>query len=748
MDFIYLFRVLMKRKWLIIGAALLATLIAYFFTRNEEKKYRSVAQVSTGFTISDEIKVGNENFSFYEADTKFNNAIVTCTSPSVISLLSYKLILHDLEDPKPFNNLTPEKKRTTLYEEMDRTKAAQIYRRKLETMSMLTSFDPEEKRLLELLKLYGYDYRTLFNNLNVFRLQRTDYIQIEYISPNPELSAFIVNTVFQQFLRYYKNVRSDKSQESIDTLQSLLEKKKQTMDEKGKLLQSEGLGQVGQENSSKLDLIMNLETTLTSEKNKQTNLGYEMQKIDQRLAALNKGTSGSTSAGGNSTDNQELLSLRRQMNDAYAAYAASGSQDPVLLKKYTSLKADYQAKVLNASSETTGTIDNTSSAIPELSRSQLLTKKSDLQLDIQAGNANINTIQDKINSVKGNLALDASKEAAVQTLLNDYQLANKEYLEAKQKYNDAMDLNSASVTNFRQILHGQPAIEPEPSKRMLIIGMAGIAVFIIGVLTIVLLAYLDSSIKTPEIFARVVNLKLIGMVNFMNLRQKTLADLVANKDHSEDLRDRNNLNVFRESLRKLRYEIEMSGKKVFLFTSTKKGEGKTTLIQALSFSMSMSKKRILIIDTNFCNPDLTAALSADPILEKIHPNSSNGNGNRPLLDQVRVAAKDVGMGTVYAIGSQGGDYTPSEILPRENLLMHLQTLTADYDFIFLEGPPLNDFSDSKELAQFADGIIGIFSATNIIKQIDKQSLNFFRDLNGKFTGAILNKVDLQNVNVS
>ena len=219
MDFIYLFRVLMKRKWLIIGAALLATLIAYFFTRNEEKKYRSVAQVSTGFTISDEIKVGNENFSFYEADTKFNNAIVTCTSPSVISLLSYKLILHDLEDPKPFNNLTPEKKRSALYEEMDRTKAAQIYRRKLETMSMLTSFDPEEKRLLELLKLYGYDYKTLYNNLNVFRLQRTDYIQIEYISPNPELSAFIVNNVFQQFLRYYKNVRSDKSQESIDTLQ-------------------------------------------------------------------------------------------------------------------------------------------------------------------------------------------------------------------------------------------------------------------------------------------------------------------------------------------------------------------------------------------------------------------------------------------------------------------------------------------------------------------------------------------------
>src|ERR1700733_2515962 len=110
MDFIYLFRILLKRKWIIILSALLATVIAYIFTLNDEKKYRSIAQVSTGFTVSDEIKVGNDNFSFYEADTKFNNAIVTCTSPSVISLLSYKLILHDIEDPKAFNNLTPEKK--------------------------------------------------------------------------------------------------------------------------------------------------------------------------------------------------------------------------------------------------------------------------------------------------------------------------------------------------------------------------------------------------------------------------------------------------------------------------------------------------------------------------------------------------------------------------------------------------------------------------------------------------------------
>src|SRR5215467_11551033 len=131
MDFTYLFRVLLKKKWLIIGASVLATLVAYFFTRNQEKKYRSVAQVSTGFTVSDEIKVGNENFSFYEADTKFNNAIVTATSPSVISLLSYTLMLHDLQDPRPFVYLTPEKRNSALNQEIDKQKAIHTIQGKL-----------------------------------------------------------------------------------------------------------------------------------------------------------------------------------------------------------------------------------------------------------------------------------------------------------------------------------------------------------------------------------------------------------------------------------------------------------------------------------------------------------------------------------------------------------------------------------------------------------------------------------------
>jgi succinoglycan biosynthesis transport protein ExoP len=738
MDFLYLLRLLLKRKWWIIGAAVLAAGVAWALTINQPKKYRSLAEISTGFTVNDELKVSNENLDLYGADQKFNNVVVTFMSPSTISLLSYNLILHDLQSPSPFRGLSPQELSSPLCQRIDKDQAIRIFQNKLTTMSMLTSFVPQEKDLLEFLALYRYDYKSLTNVLAVYRYQRTDYIEIDCSTENPMLSAFIVNTVFPQFLRYYQNVRSSKSAESIDTLQSLMDRKKQDLDAKNALLKSEGILDVGAENSSKLEMIMNLETALTQQKAAQTQRTYELQKINQKLNDLG----GAPANNGKTTNNRndDLLKLKNSMTAAYQAYVIDGSSDPALEKKYENLKSEYQNKISSIS-----TSDNAGAAagLTDDERKIQLDKKSDIQADMRAGSDNIEAMQTKINELRSNLLKDASKGAAIETLLKDAELANKEYLAAKQKYNDAIDITSSAVNNFRLILAGQPAIDPEPSKRPLIVGMAGASTFVIAILILVFMTYMDSSIKTPIVFAKMVNLKLICMINVMNLKQKNLAKIIVDRDTIPDEADNKRHNLFRESLRKLRYEVETSGKKTFLFASTKKGEGKTTLIQALAYAMSMSKKKILIIDTNFCNNDLTIQMNAEPILEKIHPDETS---NTPLLEQVRMAAKDIGVGGVFVIGSEGGDYTPSEILPRENLLHHLNELTSEYDYIFLEGPPLNDFSDSKELSQYVDGVIAVFSATHIIKQIDRQSMTFFSELNGKFCGAVLNMVDLKDVN--
>lgn len=729
MDFIYLLRVLSKKKWIILGSAVLAALIAYLLTANKPQEYQSTAQVSTGFTVSDEVKV-TDNFNFYEAESKFNNALVTFKSPSVMNLVSYDVLLHDLKSKTPFRTpkeTTPEKLG------IKRDEAIKILENKLVTLSLLNPGNENERKIIQLLKEYNYDQKTFDDKLNVFRFERSDYIQIDFASENPELSAYVVNEVYDQFLNYYKRMRSSTSSQSLDTLQAIMEKRRIAMEEKNTQLKAQGITlNVDDQNMSTFDLIATYDKAITESKARRTELQAELRKVNQRISASPRREQASN------PNNDEVVIAREAMNKAFREYKINPT-DRLLKARYDEAKEAYNKLVLNNGGST-----RPSTRTP-VDPEDLAAQKLDLEYDLQAVNQNIGDYQSKINQLRGSITVDASRSAAVQSLIKEAEMASKDFLEAKEKYNNALDISASTAANFKQVLYGQPALEPEPSKRLLLIAMAALAALVTTLLIIIALTYLDSSIKTPLIFKKTVNLKLISMVNFMDLKRKSLASVIARRDHGDDEYEKQRNNVFRESLRKLRFEVETSGKKIFLFTSTKKGQGKTTLIQALSYSLSLSKKKILIIDTNFCNNDLTVQLEAQPILEKMVPYQPGG---KSLLEQAKVISKDVAAGSVFAIGSEGGDYTPSEILPRENILKHLHDLTEDFDYIFLEGPPLNDFSDSKELAQYVDGVIAVFSAQHIIKQIDKESISFFRELNGKFIGSILNMVDLKDVNVT
>jgi polysaccharide biosynthesis transport protein len=718
----------MKRKWIILSATLVAVACAYLLTLNQPSKFRSTAQVATGYTTYDPVRL-NENADNSQQETKFNNVIVTFTSPAVINLLSYTLILHDLRQT-PFTVLN-EKDSQEAFKSISKEAAIRAFQNKLDSMQMLSPSSEEDKKLLNLLALYGYDYGTITKNLSLGRYQRSDYLNISYVSENPSLSAFIVNNSYDQFIRYYGTNRDKTFSQSADTLKKIMDKKKQVLDEKNRILQQAGIGSSNVRSSSDINIVSNLESQLSSERAKLATLQSDLRKVNQRLANLDN-----KPADNNSTVNDEIIQLRKARDAAYNDYLRTNDQADY--RKYQNLYDSYQQKVLSMRSTSNNTKD------PIADKVELQASKSDIEIDIQSTSSFISSLEGKVNSLKANLSSTGSNDAAIESLRQDADMASKEYLEAQYKYNTASDLGGLSIVNFRLAIPGQPALAPEPSKRMLIMALAAFAALFTTIAIIILLTYLDSSVRTPLIFSKNVNLRLISLINFMNLRNRTIKDVIANTYTSTDSEETNRNNTFRESLRKLRYEIETSGKKIFLFTSTKKAQGKTTIIQALAYSMSLSKKRVLIIDTNFCNPDLTVQLDAEPILEKIIPQNFD---DRNLVEEIKKHSKDLGIGSIYAIGSAGGDYTPSEILPRENLLHHLQTLTTYFDYIFLEGPPLNDFSDSKELVQYVEGVIAVFSAQDVIKQIDRQSISFFKELNGKFSGSILNMVDMKNVNV-
>ncbi|MGN6166042.1 MAG: exopolysaccharide transport family protein [Flavisolibacter sp.] len=731
MELKYFFRALLRRKWVIILCVAIAVGATYFLTLNEKKEYSSYAQIATGFTTTDDIKFSDDKLSLPQIDVKFNNLIENFTSPKVLSFLSYDLMLHDLTEKQPFKRLEP-KVNSEALKKIKTDDAVKILNDKLMRFQVLDPSVPEEGQLLNYIYLYNYDVGSIQNNLSVNRIPKTDYVNIYYKSVNPNLSAFVVNTLIKEFQNFYSQNRRQRSDTSIATLDSLVRERKKDLDAKidakTSFMSSKGIVDVNMEGSNKLQQISNFENQLAQERGNKQNLTYRISQLAGLIQQARAGSSVS-SPSNSTTDNEAYITLKNQYNQLYKDYIQKGASDQQMKRDLDDLRRRIQ-QLQPANTDVSTPQDNTN-------LENLVQLKLDAEGQLRATNEKINLIQGMINQLNGGLNVMASKGASVEQLEREIQLASGEYTRAKEKLNTALNINGLGSDSFRQTVFGEPAFQPEPTYRWLKIALAGICAFVLSSMVIIFLVFVDNSIKSPSQFQKLTHLKLLGIVNSINFKRNVLQE-IGQFNGEDKLRD----DTFRELLRKLRYEIENSGKKIFLFTSTEPQQGKTTLIQALSYSLSLVNKKVLIIDTNFCNNDLTTLIAANPVLEKFHL-----NGKPFRFQDMESFITKTGVHGVDIIGCEGGDYTPREILPHNHLLNYLNELTTVYDFIFLEGAPLNGYTDTKELIHYVDGIIAVFSSESSLSGADKESIKFFKQNEHKFLGAILNKVGADNLDM-
>ena len=726
MDLVLLARTLWKRKWILIGVPLLATVLAVYLTKDLKKSYRSVAQIETGFTINEQVSLKEERFNYWETQLKFDNLIATISSQLIYGMLSYKVMLHDL-DPNnvPFRTLEKPEDRQRV--DIDDEAIKTILTNKLDSVKLLSASDPVEKKILELLRLYEYDYRALESNLNVARLKTTDFVSVIALSDNPSLSAYLVNSLCDIFLDYNKSKRSSRSTESVAIFSRLVEQKRTELNDKSSQLKRyksiRGLVNVEVESTNKIGKVSELETERADENRKLRAALLELDNVKQRIGELGSNSSGLTA----NQRNLKIIDLRSKITRLNSRYQASGSNNQVLKDSLDTYRNELQA-VLSTPVSGGPTDEDQVETLQEYQD-----RKNQLEIDVDIARQNVASIDSTLSLVKRDVGGFANIEAEIVDLEREVDLASKEYLDAQTKYNEALDVASSTETSLRQLLEGQPAVDPEPSKRLIISGLSGVTTFVICLIAIILLEYLDISIKTPSNFAKATHLRLIGVLN--HLSKKNQAPPAKNGKAAKKPKE---VESFQSQLRKIRFEIEKSGKRIFLFTSCGPQAGKSLVLQAIAQSFTLSKKKILLIDFNLANNGITQTMGAQPILEEY----TTGNVNKPFQSIISNSKNK----NIDVIGCKGGPYSPSEIL-RKNLGDDLKAALDTYDYIFIEGASLNEYSDSKELSEYADGIIAVFSAKSTLSQSDQESINYLNELNGQFVGAVLTDLDLRNVNL-
>jgi len=714
MDIKSFFKLIKKYKWLLILVPLVTVTITYFLVQNLPKQYKSNAEIATGLLDPSKKVISDESVDLFKVNQQISGIMEKMTRKKSINMLSYNLIIHDLEQPQKRFRKYSDKVDSLNWDQKKQLIA--LYKDKLASKSLLTLNDDKGKyKLNSIIESMGYGEDALRKKLDVSHTDNSDFITVEFTSENPDLSAYVVNTLSSGFIDDYMSDLNVNENNSIELLDSLVKKKEAVMNQKTAELSA----------FKRSNGVLNLSEQASSVNDQITK--YEGQKadlllqIDQDQAALNvinnKLNGGDPNVAGNTrTDNLELISIRNQLQTASNNYV---DRPTVANRK----KVDSLTNLLNNKrNQSNG--DNVVN--PLASRQDLLAKKSTLDVALGSAKASFKTIDAELNTLRAKFNSMVPYDADIQNKERDAELATKDYTTALDSYNASKTIQNVSGFHLQIDQVGLPG-NAEPSKRVIFLAGAGFGSFALVMGFILVLFVTDTSINTLNQLERATKSKTIGALNKISGGERHIRDIWNDKSGNQ------NIEIFRDLLRALRFEIrnkmENDNKKILGITSLVSGEGKTFIAYGLAYAFAMTGKKILLI---------TDVL---PVIKSDSKEIASSQDFEVFLVKKEIHTEDL----ITILNKNMVQNSLLESQSIKNLQNGFEVLKKEFDMIIIDINSMHNMNIAKEWLLFTETNVAVFASGRSLDEHDMELVNYIKN-KPDFIGWIMNKMEFQKQN--
>jgi capsular exopolysaccharide synthesis family protein len=300
--------------------------------------------------------------------------------------------------------------------------------------------------------------------------------------------------------------------------------------------------------------------------------------------------------------------------------------------------------------------------------------------------------------------------------------------ETKKKIYDAIIERMNQISLSAQLLPNNitildKAITPQsPIKPRKMINLAaGILLgLMLGIGAVFFLDYLDNTIKSTEDIEQYLKLSLLSIIPKF-------------KDSAS--------HAIKESLQTLRTSIIFSSnqrkKKILLVTSAGPKEGKSSTLVHLAKTMASAGDKVAIVDCDLRRPTVHTFFDLDrehgltnylASLDAEHYSQFMKNSEIPNL-------------SVMTCGPIPPN--PPELFSQERFSDLLAVLKNDFDWIFLDSPPVVSLTDSIILSSVSDMVAIVIRHNENDKELIRRSIYQIKQVNGNVIGVILNNVDIE-----
>src|SRR3989339_457296 len=707
---------LYKRKYILVIVPMIAVFITYFLVRKLPDTFKSRSRISTGLVDqSQQFLEKNSGQDENKASQQFSNLIEMNRLKRNFDQVSFHLMVHDLTSNKPFR---PQSKLLKEIGPDARAHALEVFKAHIASKQPLSLFDKDQFGINQLLISMGYDEATLQKKVFIYRVNNSDFIDFEYESENPFLSAFVINTLIDEFIDFYSNYIKGNQEKAVNFLDMLMKKKFDSLSAKTRLLRDYKIRNrvlnLNEQAKSLYTQIADFESRLQVAKKDVESFEGAINGIDQKFSPQDRRYLESVVV----DINQSVLATRERLRVVTNDLVKSNF-DPRIKQKQDSLKALLEQQVLQSTDRL---------LVSPLANKQLLVQQRfNLEIALDQSRSSIIPLTDELRRLNEKFDMLVPHEALIQNYEGLVDVAGKEYLDIQNRFNQT-SLESSMTVQLRQIEMAMPG-PAQPSKKLILVALAGIISFIFCLAALFVIFYLDDSIQNATDLANKTNLAVLAYLPYINTSMLDLTNLWKNGEG-------NKVTIaFKNLLRSLRFEIEreMGHKKQLVITSLADGEGKTLISLGLAYAYSMVNKRVLVIDGNFDQPTITATTGTNCYLEDYLK-------NRITLSEI------IKEGRVSVLGNRGGDTSIFEFCDESIVKPKLAFLRDVFDIIIIEAPAMDKLNKSREWIVLADKVVAIFAAGSTIKNGKIQSIEYLNDLGDSFAGWALNKLIINRLN--
>lgn len=177
--------------------------------------------------------------------------------------------------------------------------------------------------------------------------------------------------------------------------------------------------------------------------------------------------------------------------------------------------------------------------------------------------------------------------------------------------------------------------------------------------------------------------------------------------------------------------------KVAVVTSALQSEGKSTTATNLALSFAELGKRTLLVDCDLRRPKLGRLLNLSA-----PAGLSNVLMDPRLLETALI--RDFGGVDVILAGDIPPN--PSELLASARMEKLLEQMKEQYEYIFLDTPPVNMVTDAMALAPRSDGVLFVVRANQSDRVSVMHAVDQLEYAQARVLGFILNSVELEKTN--